>query len=169
MAPILPESWEAHVFANKTELFNVPFWRWSMLLTRRGICQLVPLLAGSSILALAEQPLGTVMAPFDKLPVRTDGSNSFRAILTGETHSGAKIEVHETTLGPGRAPHPPHHHTHEEMFLLSKGTLEITVQGRTTVLGPGSAAFIHSNEEHSVRNPGKEDIQYFVVAFGSES
>ncbi|HVJ09675.1 MAG TPA: cupin domain-containing protein [Acidisarcina sp.] len=140
-----------------------------MLLSRRNICQLVPLLAGSSALAFAQQQLGTTIAPFDTLPVRKSGSNSFRKILEGETYSGAHIEVHETTLGPGSSPHPHHHHVHEEMFLLSKGTLELTIQGKTTVIGPGSAAYVHSNEEHSVRNPGTEDTQYFVLELGKEA
>jgi mannose-6-phosphate isomerase-like protein (cupin superfamily) len=66
-------------------------------------------------------------------------------------------------------PHPPHHHVHEEMFLVSKGTLEVTIAGKSTVIGPGSAAYVHSDEEHGVRNTGQEPAQYFVVAIGTES
>ena len=79
------------------------------------------------------------------------------------------MEVHETTLAPGSSPHPPHHHKHDEMFLMSKGSLEVTIAGKTTVIGPGSAAYVHSEEVHGVRNPGTVDAQYFVVATGTES
>ena len=51
-------------------------------------------------------------------------------------------------------PHPPHHHLHEEMFLVREGTLEATISGKSTRLGPGSVAFVGSNDEHGIRNPG---------------
>jgi mannose-6-phosphate isomerase-like protein (cupin superfamily) len=75
--------------------------------------------------------------------------------------------VHETILAPGSEPHPPHRHEHEELFLLMKGSVAVTIDGKTTTIGPGSAAFVHSNELHGVRNPGPEKAQYFVVAVGS--
>jgi len=74
--------------------------------------------------------------------------------------------VHETTLAAGDSPHPPHRHVHDELFLLIKGKVGITIEGRTTVIGPGSAAFIHSNEMHGVINGGIEPAQYFVIAIG---
>ncbi len=49
---------------------------------------------------------------------------------------------------------------------MMKGSLAVTIAGKTTVIGPGSAAFVHSGELHGVRNPGSEDAQYFVVATG---
>jgi quercetin dioxygenase-like cupin family protein len=75
--------------------------------------------------------------------------------------------VHETILAPGSEPHPPHRHEHEELFLLMKGNVAVTIEGKTTLIGPGSAAFIHSNELHGVHNPGPEKAQYFVVATGT--
>jgi mannose-6-phosphate isomerase-like protein (cupin superfamily) len=76
--------------------------------------------------------------------------------------------VHETTLAPGGEPHPPHRHVHEELFLIAKGQLAVTIAGRTTVLDPGGAAFVHSGELHRVKNPGTSPAQYFVVAIGKE-
>jgi mannose-6-phosphate isomerase-like protein (cupin superfamily) len=57
----------------------------------------------------------------------------------------------------------------DEMFLMSKGSLEVTIAGRTTSIDPVSAAYVHSGVEHGVRNPGAVDAQYFVVAAGTES
>jgi quercetin dioxygenase-like cupin family protein len=93
-----------------------------------------------------------------------DCSNASRPILDGMTHSGDHLEVHETTLAPGSSPHPPHQH--EQLFLMMRGTLGVTIEGKTTVIGPGAAAFVHSGELHGVRNTGAEDAQYFVVATG---
>ncbi len=146
-----------------------------MQLSRRSLCQTLPLLIGtladhSLAQATNDQPIPSFALPFDQMTPHTNGGNTARPILNGITHAGAHLEVHETVLGPGMIPHPPHHHEHEELFLISKGSIEITIAGKTTtVLGPGSAAFVHSNEEHGVRNIGHEPAQYFVVAIGSEA
>ncbi len=104
--------------------------------------------------------------PFDKLPVRASHSAQIRAILKGKLATGKSIEVHETTLPPGGAPHPPHHHEHSEMWLIREGTVEITINGKPHRLGPGSLAFVHSNEEHGITNPADTPATYFVVAVG---
>jgi mannose-6-phosphate isomerase-like protein (cupin superfamily) len=146
-----------------------------MELSRRTLCQSLPLLIGSLAdtsfgQSTNNQPIPSFALPFDQMKSHTNGGNTARPILNGITHSGAHLEVHETVLAPGMMPHPPHHHVHEELFLLSHGTVEITIAGKTTtVLGPGSAAFVHSGEEHGLRNIGHEPAQYFVVAIGSET
>jgi mannose-6-phosphate isomerase-like protein (cupin superfamily) len=147
---------------------------------RRSMCITLPALVASLVAepaclagAPADTPdartIASFVKPFDQLPVKQNGTNISRAILNGKTEAGCVMEVHETTLGPGMSPHPPHHHKHDEMFLISKGSLEVTIAGKTSTIGPGSAAYVHSNEEHGARNPGTEDAQYFVIATGTES
>lgn len=139
-----------------------------MSLSRRALCQSLPLLFSTFAKAVDDQPIQSFATPFDQLQAHTNGGNTARPILNGITHSGTHLEAHETVLAPGAMPHPPHHHVHEELFLISKGTLEVTIEGKTTVIGPGSAAFVHSGEEHGVRNTGQEPAQYFVVAIGTD-
>ena len=137
-----------------------------MDLTRRSLFLSMSALATTAAFAADNQPLSSFIKPYDQLPAKSDGKNTSRPILDGTTHSGDHLEVHETTLGPGGSPHPPHRHEHEEMFLMVKGHLAVTIEGTTTVMGPGGAAFVHSGELHGVRNPDHEDAQYFVVAIG---
>jgi len=147
--------------------------------SRRTLLEALPLIAtsialgGSSAAASGSaadvKPVSSFATPFDQLPVHVNGPNTARPILDGVSHSGTHLEVHETSLAAGAMPHPPHHHVHEELFLISNGTLEVTIAGKATTIGPGSAAFVHSGEEHGVRNVGQETAQYFVVAVGSES
>jgi quercetin dioxygenase-like cupin family protein len=136
---------------------------------RRSLCLSLPMLAAVTALRgqSAGQPIASFAKPFDTLPVKQNGANQSRAILDGTTHSNDHMEVHETTLAPGSSPHPPHTHAHEELFLMMKGHLEVTIAGKTTTIGPGSAAFVHSGELHGVRNPGPDPSQYFVVAIGT--
>jgi len=84
-------------------------------------------------------------------------------------HTGDYLEAHETVLEPAAMPHPPHRHVAEELFLISKGTLEVTISGKRARLGPGSAFFIASNEEHSIRNVGSTPAQYFGITLGEKA
>jgi mannose-6-phosphate isomerase-like protein (cupin superfamily) len=134
--------------------------------TRRTLLQILPALAASSAFAADAPTLTTFVKPFGELPVKKNGPNESREILHGVSHSGCHLEVHETTLGSGMEPHPPHRHENEELFLLVKGTIAVTIEGKRTVIDAGSAAFVHSGELHGVRNPGTEPAQYFVVEIG---
>ena len=134
--------------------------------TRRSVLQAISMLAATSALASDSPTLSSFVKPYSDLPVKKNGLSESRSILDGLTYSGVHLEVHETTLAPGDSPHPPHRHEHEELFLLMKGTLGVTIEGKTTVIEAGSAAFVRSNEWHGVINPAHEQAQYFVVAIG---
>jgi quercetin dioxygenase-like cupin family protein len=128
---------------------------------------MLPALGAARIQAAEPKPLASKVVRFEDLPVNASGGNRFRAILEGATHDGHQIEAHATELAPGAAPHPPHRHKHEEMFLLREGTVELTVNGKTTRLGPGGVGFVASNDEHGIKNVGAMSAQYFVVGLGS--
>ena len=136
--------------------------------SRRDWGLLLSALAASSA-AAQNQALPSNMYRYEDLPARNNGDNKQRAILRGDTHTGFAIEMHETELAPGLAPHPPHHHVHEEMVMIREGTLEITISGRSTNLGPGSVAYVASSQEHGWRNIGTGRARYFVMALGRDS
>lgn len=60
----------------------------------------IPALAATAALADGKQPLSSFIKPYDQLPAKPNGKNTYRPILDGTTHSGDHLEVHETTLGP---------------------------------------------------------------------
>ena len=135
--------------------------------SRRDLNLLLPAVAAARATAqTAALPSKTYSYP--DLPVKINGSNRQRAVLDGATHSGFPINLHMTELGPGQAPHAPHHHVHEEMIMLHEGTLEVTIAGRIATLGPGSIAYVASGEEHGWRNVGTGRANYFVLALGQE-
>jgi quercetin dioxygenase-like cupin family protein len=140
-----------------------------MVYSRRELACLLAALAASPGIAAQKTALPGKAYPYDTLPVRKHGENESRPVLAGELHNGSYVEVHETRLAPGAMPHPAHHHVHEEMFLIRSGTLEVTINGQTTPLGPGSVGFAASNDEHGLRNIGATPAEYFVVAFGKDA
>jgi quercetin dioxygenase-like cupin family protein len=137
--------------------------------SRRDLGFLSLLAAAAAKATAAENVAPSQMHRFEDLPVKVNGKNRSRAVLKGETHSGFPIEMHMTELGPGQAPHPPHHHVHEEMIMIQSGTVEVTISGKTANLGPGSSAYVASNEEHGWRNIGEGPALYFVLAIGRDS
>jgi len=138
------------------------------MLTRRGFCSLfAAALAPSAPQQQAQPALSSLALPYEQLPVRTTQAGQSRAILKGKLSTGEEIEMHHTTLNPGGSPHPTgHKHVYAEMWLIREGTLEFSVNGRSTRLGPGSVAFASSEDFHAVKNVGSTPANYFVVAVG---
>ena len=137
--------------------------------SRRDFGILLPALAVATVATAQTPALPSKTYAFDDLPIRTNGLNKTRAVLDGSTHGGYPVEMHITELAPGLAPHPPHHHAHEEMIMIREGTLEVTISGTSKKLGPGSVAYVASNEEHGWQNVGTTRAQYFVLALGREN
>jgi quercetin dioxygenase-like cupin family protein len=142
-----------------------------MPITRRELCSMLPAALIPTTFPLEasaqqDNSMPSAMYPFEKLPVRTADRAEYREALKGKLATGESLEVHETTLAPGGAPHPPHRHKHSEMWLIREGTVEITVNGTTHQLGPGSLGFVRSNDEHGIKNAGTASATYFVVEIG---
>ncbi len=138
-----------------------------MTISRRELSFLLPALAAAAVPAEGAA-LPSKVYGYSGLEVRTDANNDNkqRPVFEGATHTGFMVEMHETELAPGMMPHSSHHHVHEEMLILREGTVEVTIEGKTTRLEPGSVAFVASNEEHGWRNVGNTPARYFVIALG---
>src|SRR5580704_18959992 len=106
---------------------------------------------------------------FEDLVAQKEANANFRPILDGLTHSGYRIDVHEVFLLPGSSPHHGHRHQQEVLFLVSEGELQVSIAGKTTKLGPGSAAFVASGDEHDIQNTSNRPAQYFEVLLDANS
>jgi hypothetical protein len=90
-----------------------------MAITRREAGLLLS--AAASLQAQSSKPrLATRTYRYEDLPVRVNGENRSRAIFDGATRTGCPVEIHETELAPGLAPHASHHHIHDELLLLAR-------------------------------------------------
>ena len=135
-----------------------------MKLSRRDLSLLLPALAASPAPAQEKRLLTSKVFRYEDLPVKANGQNKGRAVFDGETHLGSPVELHMTELGPGQVPHAPHQHSHEEVLMLRRGTIEATVSGKTMQLSAGSVLWVASGDMHGLKNTGAEPAEYFVIA-----
>ena len=105
---------------------------------------------------------------FNELPVTTNGQNKQRRMFTHKTHTGFKIESHQSDIAPGEVNHPPHQHLREEMMLVREGLMELTIAGKAYRLGPGDVGVIGSNEMHNAKNVGTVRAEYFICNIGRD-
>ena len=147
-----------------------------MKYSRRDLGLLLPALAAAKASAQSAEAPGVEKLPlitthaylYNELPVTTNGKNKQRRMFTGKTHTGFKIESHQSDIAPGEVNHPPHMHLREEMMLVRTGTMELTINGKPYRLGPGDVGVIGSNELHNAKNVGTTRAEYFIVNIGRD-
>lgn len=141
-----------------------------MLISRRSLAALLPLLAEAQTKPVAPKPqLKSQTLAFEELPVKQNGTNSSRAIVNAVNHENFPFEMHYTELGPGKAPHPPHQHLHEEIVIVKEGMLDVTINEKTTKAGPGAIVFACSNDMHGWVNNTEGKTGYYVIAIGHDA
>jgi len=138
------------------------------MITRRDVA--VALIAGACTvggLAVADElpMLGPAVFERNSIAAKATAVGEMRSFFTMQTATLDQLEVHETTLNPGKSPHPPHKHPNEEMLVIRQGTVEALVKGEWKRVGPGSVIFNASNQLHGIRNVGSEPAVYTVINF----
>lgn len=125
---------------------------------------LIPLASAVGQAKPAAEPLHSRVFFLDSTKVRTTANGGQqRAIVDTLTPTLAKLEMHETTLAPGQAPHAGHRHLHEEMMIVRTGVMSVLLGEREFTAKPGDVVFASSNEFHGWRNGGSEPASYLVI------
>ena len=116
-------------------------------------------------LALAEElpMMGSSVFDWNTVTAKPTEVGSVRSFFKVRTPTLEQLEVHVTTLNPGKSPHPPHRHPNEEMIIVREGTVEALINGEWKRVGPGSVIFFASNQLHGLRNVGAVPAVYHVI------
>jgi len=109
--------------------------------------------------------LATTFVDWDALPPRTTPVGLSRGVFDNPTPTLEKFEMHITSLRPGMASHPVHHHPWEEMLLIKEGDVEVSINGIKHRAGPGYLIFFASHDPHNLTNVGTTLATYYVINF----
>lgn len=79
----------------------------------------------------------------------------------GPTDQLSLMTAGSLRLKPGMTPHPPHEHDEEEFMLVTEGTGEIMLDGKTVKVGPGSLMYSAAGKSHGIVNTGKTPLLFY--------
>jgi len=72
------------------------------------------------------------------------------------------FEMHVTQLDRKGPSHEPHTHADSEIILVTKGQVEMTINGKTHQGTKGDLFFVKSNEMHGISNIGDSPCRYYA-------
>ena len=126
------------------------------------------LLSLSSLTAQKTDSIKSGVYAWNKLQPKKEKSSISRQILKGETLDLAYFEIHASTLEPAMAPHPAHvHGDTEELIVVKEGTVKLTINGVSNLLGPSSIAVVMPGDEHGIENAGSSEATYYIMKLKS--
>jgi uncharacterized cupin superfamily protein len=128
---------------------------------------LVAVAATSSIATIVaqKQVQKSTIYPWSTADTKPNEWGAVRQVMRTPTPTLDELEIHISTLAPGKSPHAPHQHQHEELLIVKEGTLDTFQSGTTRRIGPGGIIFQASNELHNVTNVGQTPATYYVIGW----
>jgi (S)-ureidoglycine aminohydrolase len=116
------------------------------------------------------QPVNSGVYKWADLPVKTGEDRESRKILEGVSTHLEYLEIHATTQFKGAKPSTAHANDDmEECIIVKEGRLRATIEGRSTVLGPGGVILLMPRQMHSIENAGDGNVTYYVMQYRSKN
>jgi len=117
-------------------------------------------------LITAQDTLPARVYNLNKIATVKDSSRDRLQVMDGASSVLANLEVHLTTLEPGKAAHPPHTHaSQEELIIVKEGVINMTIAGKSKLLSAGGIAYSLPGDEHGAVNAGKTKAAYYVIKY----
>ena len=109
-------------------------------------------------------PLESAVHNWNLLNVQQTKTGEYRQILDGKSMIFEQLEIHVTTLNPGKAPHGSHtHQDFEELVIVKEGKIKQTIGTKEKILGPGSIVLATPGNEHGLSNAGDSQASYYII------
>ena len=126
---------------------------------RRDLFKSVPAIAALTSAFGAKLPDATISSAQAKLVREPFGEQ--RTYFEGPTDQLKAMTAGSLLLNPGATPHPPHDHAEEEFMVVTEGTGEILLDGKTTKVAPGSIMYSAAGKSHGILNTGKTPLMFY--------
>ena len=132
------------------------------LIAASGLCFL-------SLVSCAQlQPVKSGAYHWADHPVKISEDRESRKILEGTSPHFEYLEIHATTQFPGAKPSNAHaNEDMEECIIVKEGTMKITIEGKSEVLGPEGVILLMPQQMHSMENIGNSNLTYYVMKYKS--
>lgn len=113
-----------------------------------------------------------------QLPLEPDKIEGWKPyfLFNGSTPELSSLSCHVSVLKPGHCPHPPHTHEEEELLLVLKGEVDVTLpdaQGADTNpqrrLRAGQFVYYPLNFAHTLRTVSDEPANYLMFKWHNDS
>lgn len=112
---------------------------------------------------LASQTLNMADVKFKEFVFEGKPRGEIGVYFDGETAGTRNFVVGQLRLKPGEEPHPIHKHLEEEILIVTTGKGEISCDGKTTKVGPGSIMYTGPNAPHGIKNTGEDVLTFYWV------
>ena len=89
-----------------------------------------------------------------------------RIYFSGSTNQLKSLTAGSVLLNAGMEPHPPHQHPEEEILLVTKGSGEITINGKPHSVAPGAMMYCAGHRLHGIR-AGSEPLLFYFYKWQS--
>lgn len=86
------------------------------------------------------------------------------------TNSKGATEVHVVRqVEESGGKNPPHKHNKEEIMVLLKGTITVTVDGAVDVMSTGDTLIVPAGTVHQIENSGDTDAEWLIISAAGRS
>jgi len=140
-----------------------PRFEYNLRMNRRDFFPLaaLPALAGLTGEAFAAEKLPNATRTGGDAVLTHEAFGDLRVYYDGPTEQLAAMTAGSLRLKPGMSPHPPHQHPEEEIMVVTEGTGEITVEGKSTLVSSGSMMYCAAGKLHGIVNTGKTPLLFY--------
>ena len=123
-----------------------------------------------SLSAFAQpQPVSTGAYHWNDFPSKKSEDRESKKILEGTSPHFEFVRIHATTQYANAKPSPSHATKDmEQLIIVKEGTVKATIEGKSSVLGPGSVILVMPNQVHSLENVGNGPLTYYVMIYRSK-
>lgn len=115
------------------------------------------------------KPVNSGVYTWADLAVKAGEDRESRQLLEGVSDHFEYLEIHATTQFKGAKPSTAHANDDiEECIIVKEGQLKVTIEGRSTILGPGGVILLMPRQMHSIENAGDGNLTYYVMRYRSK-
>jgi len=102
-------------------------------------------------------------------PVKVSNDRESGIFLEGTSPEFEYVKIHATTQNPGAKPSKAHvNKDMEELIIVKEGTMKVTVEGKSKILGAGGVVLIMPQQMQSLENIGNSNLSYYAIKYKSK-